>query len=606
MSLHPQHLLPISDEIAVDLFAGGGGASVGYEMATGRSPDVAINHDAAAIEMHKANHPTTLHLRCDVYDEHETDPRRIMRELFPGRKVGFLWMSPDCTGFSKAKGGRPERDATKRRRALAWVGIRWAGTVRPRVIALENVEEFQYWTRLVGTPDNRRECKKTRGRRFRKFVRELKSMGYAVEWRELRACDFGAPTIRKRLILIARCDGQPIVWPAPTHGDPNSADVKSGKLKPWRTAAECIDWSIPMLSIFATREEAKAFAIEHSCGTPQRPLKPNTLRRVARGVTKFVVDNPKPFTRRVDARILSPMVCPITHGGEHRMAKPATAPLNTVTCAERGEIAVVAPCFVARYGEREGQAPRARSVESPMPTVVNDGNGATLVAASISTFYGGPGGDDRGAPLGEPLRTQGTENRHALVASLLSQQNGGFYEGGGRPIDAPMATILGNGKGHQPLVAASLQRDFGTSTGQRLSEPARTVTADGGGHVALVASFLEQYNGTAEGQPVTAPIPTISTRDRFGLVTVKVNGKPHVITDIYMRMLAPRELYNAQGFPPKYVIDRGADGRPLTKAEQVRMCGNSVSPPMARAIITANAPFMVARPEKVIREACHV
>src|SRR5690625_2512352 len=285
MSIYSQLLLDIHDELIVDLFAGGGGASCGIEMATGRQVDVAVNHDAAAVAMHQINHPQTRHEIADVF---EVCPRVVTK----GRPVGLLWASPDCTYHSKARGGKPMRDKNRKRRSLAWVVTRWAGQVRPRVIMLENVEEFADWGPLVGPHDALRPCPKRRGKTFRRWVRSLERHGYEVEWRELRACDYGAPTIRKRLFVIARCDGEPIVWPEPTHGP--------GTGRRYRSAAECIDWDEPMLSIFATREEAKEWARAHrrsgrKMGTPVRPLADATMRRIARGVKRYVLKDPKPF-----------------------------------------------------------------------------------------------------------------------------------------------------------------------------------------------------------------------------------------------------------------------------------------------------------------------
>jgi DNA (cytosine-5)-methyltransferase 1 len=560
--LFPQMLLGLHDELIVDLFAGGGGASCGIEMATGRNVDIAINHDPAAVAMHRINHPQTDHHVCDVF---EADPR----EVTGGRPIGLLWASPDCTFHSKARGAKPIRSKERKRRALAWVVTRWAGQVRPRVIMLENVEEFAEWGPLVGPSHAQRPCPKRRGRTFRQWVRSLERLGYRVEWRELRACDYGAPTIRKRLFVIARCDGQPIVWPEPTHGPAKG-------LKPYRTAAECIDWSIPMLSIFATREEAREWARAHGVGTPVRPLAEATMRRIARGVMRYVVENPEPY------------IIPLTHGRDSFRGQQLSEPLRTVTGAKRGEQALVAPVIVPnntnnaphrvdapvptvtgggrnilaapylipRYGERTGQEPRTRSVEEPTPVVVPSGNGASLCAAFLAKHFTGVDG----VPLPQP---------------------------------APTVTTID----HNALVAAHIQRDFGASVGHEADEPLGTVTSGGGGKAGLVAAFIQSYYGTGNRQSPGEPLFTIPTVDRHGLVTVEFAGEPYVIADIAMRMLQPRELYNAQGFPPEYVIDRGADGRKLTKTEQVRMCGNSVCPPVAAALARANVPELRSRDE---------
>ena len=566
--LFAQPFLPnVHDKLIVDLFAGGGGASSGIEEALGRMVDLAVNHNQIAVELHKANHPQTIHFHSDVF---EVDPRAVTE----GKPVGLLWASPDCTFHSKARGKAPIRSASKKRRALAWVVTRWAGQVRPDVIMLENVEEFAQWGPLRGKHDELRPCIKRRGKTFRRWVQTLRNLGYVVEWRELRACDFGAPTIRKRLFVIARCDAQPIVWPEPTHGP---------DLKPFRTAAECIDWTIPMLSIFATKEEAKAFAKTHGCAAPIRPLAENTLRRCARGVEKFVIKNPKPF------------IVKIAHGSDSvaatRRCNSVESPLTTIT--GKNSDALVAPVFVPNYGEREGQEPRCRPVDQPSPVVVPGGNGARLVAANLLAYHSDGHCEPRGSTMDRPIPTIDTSNRHALVAAFLGQNNGGFYEGAGRELDEPQATILANSRGHFSLTAAHIQRDFGTSTGQKVDAPLGTITSEGGGKAALVHSFLCKYNGTGLGENVDDPLGTITTKDRFALVNV--GKEPHYISDIVMRMLQPKELYLCQGFRPGYIIDRCADGTPITKSEQVRMVGNSVSPPVARALVGANCPQLVAR-----------
>jgi DNA (cytosine-5)-methyltransferase 1 len=497
MSLYQQALLDTHDELIVDLFAGGGGASSGIEQALGRMVDVAINHDPRAVALHLANHPQTLHYVSDVF---EVDPRAATS----GRPVALLWASPDCTFHSKARGAKPIRHATKKRRALAWVVTRWAATAFPRVIMLENVEEFAHWGPLVGNPDELRPCKKRRGQSFRKWVRSLVRLGYTVEWRELRACDYGAPTIRKRFFLIARRDGKPIVWPEPTHGP---------GLKPYRTAAECIDWTIPMCSVFATKDEAKQWGKDHGQASPIRPLAENTQRRIARGIKKFVLENPRPF------------LVTIAHGDHGR----------------RG-----------------------------------DGTG----------------------DINRPLSTITTKNAHAIAASFLAQNNGGFYEGSGHSLEEPVSTILTNSRGHHGLLAAHIQRDFGTSTGSEADSPLGTITTEGGGKAALVGSFLSTFNGTSTGQKLDDPTNTATANDRFGLVTVEVNGQPLVIVDVAMRMLHPRELYRAQGFRDGYIIDRTATGEALTKTEQVRMVGNSVCPPVAEAIVRANCADLIVRQPK--------
>ncbi|MES2671598.1 MAG: DNA cytosine methyltransferase [Pseudomonadota bacterium] len=577
-------------ELIVDNFAGGGGASTGIHMALGVSPNIAINHDAVALAMHEVNHPETQHLCNNVW---KIDPDEIKGP------IGLGWFSPDCKHFSKAKGGKP---VEKGIRDLAWVVVRWAKRREggPRVIILENVEEFQTWGPIGA---DGRPCPIQKGDTFKQWIGELKRLGYKVQWRELRACDYGAPTIRKRLFLIARNDGEPIVWPAPTHGSPNDADVIAGKKLPWRTAAEIIDWSLPCPSIFDTSEEIMA---KHGLRAV-RPLQPATMARIAKGVKRYVLDAAKPF------------IVNLTHQGGER-TESIDDPMMTVTGAHRGEKAMVVPFVSAAQ-----QGGSSRDIDDPIHTITasrKDQN--QIVAPILSAYYGmGQGENGRGATLEQPLRTQTTENRHALVAphvmtmrnaqkphngadepthtitsggahlhlvaAFLAQHNISRGEGNpGREATEPVNTILHSGS-HQGLVAANLLRQFGTAVGSSLDEPAPTVMANGGGgKTQLSAAFIQKYYGTGEGQELQDPTHTVTTKDRMGLVTVDIDGEPYVITDIGMRMLTPRELFRAQGFPDSYVIDRRADGTPITKTDQVSKCGNSVSPPMAAALVKAN------------------
>lgn len=498
--IHPQAGFNF-DELVVDNFAGGGGASTGIEAALGRPVDIAINHDPAAVALHEVNHPHTRHLCESVWD---VDPRQVCA----GRQVGLAWFSPDCKHFSKAKGGKP---VEKKIRGLAWVVLRWAATVQPRVIMLENVEEFVTWGPLVkDEAGQHRPCPRNKGRTFNSFVNALRRHGYEVEWRELRACDFGAPTIRKRLFLVARCDGQAITWPEPTHGDPVSAAVKNGQLQPWRTAAECIDWSLPCPSIF-----------ERS-----RLLAEATQRRIAKGIMRYVVDNPEPF---------------IVSSSSPR-CMPADGPRRTV-CAE------------------------------------TKGGHHALVSAFLAKHYGGVVGQDLNTPTG----TVTTVDHHALVSAHLVRQ---FGKSVGSGADDPVGTIVAGGSGKTLLATSHLVKLRGTCRdGQSVVEPLPTVTA-GGQHVGEVRAFLLKYYGSDQDPQVGEPLHTVTTRDRFGLVTVR--GEEYQIVDIGMRMLAPRELYRAQGFPENYIIDRTSDGQPISKTQQVAKCGNSVCPPLAEALVQAN------------------
>lgn len=544
--------LPVSrlrpGEIVVDLFAGGGGASTALEQALQRPVDIAINHDRFAVGMHAANHPLTRHLREDIW---AADPRA----LCAGRRVGWLHASPDCTHFSQAKGGQPRSRAT---RSLSWVIPKWAGRVRPRIFSMENVKQIAKWgplvakrdpatgrvVRLDGTvaaagertpleqqflvPDKRRE-----GKTWRAFKRHMRGLGYQFEHKLLKACDYGAGTSRERLFGIGRCDGERIVWPAPTHG---------AALKPYVTAADCIDWTIPCPSIFARK----------------KPLADATCRRIARGIKRYVIEAAEPFF--------------ITeHANASRQACwSASEPLRT-QCAQvkGGHFALAAATLVQTgYGERAGQAPRALDLQQPLGTIV------------------------------------GGASKHALVTAFLEQANGGGPNG--KPARAhaatePVSSITGSGS-QQRVVTAHMAKLRGTSSAADAANPLSTVSAGGEHHAVVectlspeteagalrVAAFLVNYYGNGQPLDVREPVHTVTTRDRLALVTVTIRGTPYVIVDIGLRMLKPRELYRAQGFPPGYIIERTADGTPLTITQQVRMVGNSMSPPMLCALAETN------------------
>lgn len=501
-----------SEEIVVDMFAGAGGASCGLEMA-GIHVHAAINHDPVAVSLHARNHPETEHHVQDVYT---LSPQWVTR----GRRVGLLWMSPDCTHHSKAKGGAPTRNV--RRRELAMVLVdRWIPELRdraPRVVILENVEEFAEWGPL---DSGGRIIEAAKGERFRTFVRKLRSCGYRVDWRELRACDYGAPTIRKRLFMIARRDNQAIVWPEPTHGAPDSPEVLAGTRKPWKTAAECIDWSLPCPSIFASPEEIMArYGIR-----AVRPLAKNTLKRIAKGVVHYVLSNPTPFI--------------VTNTSGH-FPTDIVEPLATQTT----------------------------------------GNYHALVRPFLAKHFGGVVGQ----PVDVPAGTVTTIDHHSLCVAHMVKMRGSNV---GDAADSPLHTVSAEGT-HHALCTAHLQRDFGNSIGAPCGEPAPTVMPGGGGKTALVSAFLAKYYGQGFGCSADEPLHTITTKDRFGLVTVSIAGTPYFIADIGMRMLTPRELARAQGFPAWYVLEQTADGTPITKTAQVRGIGNSVCPPIAAALAAAN------------------
>ena len=568
---------------AVDLFAGAGGWSHGWRCATGSEPMLAVNHCDHAIRLHKLNHPGTQHEPKDVW---KVDPATVLR----GRRVDWLHGSPDCTHFSRAKGGKPRK---QRIRMLAWVLARWAKVARPRFVSLENVAEFLDWGPLDkdGHP-----IKARKGETFRRFVGQLRRLGYVVDWRVLCAADFGAPTIRKRLFLIARNDGMPICWPAPTHANPAKRDLFTARLQPWRTAADCIDWSIQCPSIF----------------TRKRPLAPATCRRIAAGIVRFVLQG-KPF-----------LVC-LTHGGR---LESTGEPLRTITTANGGERALVAPTFIetahgdfakrpgarttpatvplgvvtgsnnhalvaptliqAGYGEREGQAPRVLDLQEPLGTVVAGGAKHALVASSLVAMRGTGEAHLHGEDPAAPLRTVSAGGQHhALVAAFLQQNFTGMV---GKPLRVPVPTITAID--HHSLVAAHLtQFREGDDRNRSLDEPVPTITSGAGSArpagaahaTGLVAAFLTTYYGQGGGTAnrVDAPTPAVVTKARHGLVTVSIDGTDYVLADIGLRMLSPRELARAQGFPDSYQLEG-------SKSEQIARVGNSVCPQVAAAIVRAN------------------
>jgi DNA (cytosine-5)-methyltransferase 1 len=622
-------------KLIVDSFAGGGGASTGVEMALGRSPDIAINHSADALAMHAVNHPETLHLDSNIWD---VSPR----EVTGGRPVGLFWASPDCKHFSKAKGGKP---LDRNIRDLAWVVVRWAEEVSPDVIILENVEEFVTWGPLY---EDGRPIVELRGQTFEDWTRRLKKAGYKVEWRELRACDYGAPTIRKRFFMIARRDGLPIVWPKRSHGDPRKPEdaklIARGKLKPWRTAAEIIDWSLPCPSIFDTSEEIMArFGLR-----AVRPLADATMRRIARGVMRYVLDAAKPFIVPVahagDARVNSvdePVRTQTGHSrSDHAVVVPAFVgcggragqsaprggdePLGTLTAKADGcvvaahltkfqsgstgsgldepaptitansyvkrpggaaPIGVVAATMVQTgYGEREGQAPRALDIDRPIGTQVGGAAKHALAAVHLSRFTQ----NGTGSGADEPLDTvMAGAAKFGVVAAFMAQHNTGVV---GHDAREPVSTLTSGGSygvSQQAVVAAHMMRQFGKSIGHGMDEPAHTDTA-AVDKSALIAPFLASYYGSGTGQAADGPLRTDTVKDRFGLVTVEIDGVTFAIADIGMRMLTPRERFRAQGFPDSYIIDRRLDGSPISATVQGSCCGNSVCPPLAEAIVAVN------------------
>lgn len=641
--------IDILDEIAVDGFCGGGGWSTGFEFGLCRPVDVAINHDAVAIAMHMKNHPYTRHYQSDIF---EVDPV----EACQGRKVGWAHFSPDCKHFSRAKGAKP---VDKQIRSLAWVVVQWAAKVHPRIISMENVPEFLTWgpcialrgehgrvVKRVITIDAKGKEKVTfveaakgenvplsqraltpdperKGQTFALFVGHLQALGYTVEWQELTASKLGAPTSRKRLFLMARRDGKPIIWPKATHGDPKSAEVQSGQLKPWRTAAEIIDWALPCPSIFERK----------------KPLAENTLKRIAKGLQKFVIDNPEPFIVQVNHSgeefrgqgldkpmptvtakhgfgVVTPYVVGICQQGGGDRVRPAEEPLSTI--CTKNEHCVVTPYIMCNNAENIG-----RDILDPVPTITT-GNRNFLAAPTLIQYHTEQTANEhRGQDLEIPLQTVDAANRYGLATAFISKYFGDGGQGTGSKVDAPLGTITavdhnslvgatlvqtgyGEREGQQPraidpnkplgtvvssgkhaIAAATMVQFNNNCDGLDVRKPLPTITAQST-HFAEVRAMLIKYYGTGEGQAVTRPLDTITAKDRFGLVTVA--GVDYQIVDIGLRMLTPRELYNAQGFPPDYEIETDCYGNAYPKKEQVARCGNAVPPAFATALVRANWP----------------
>jgi len=623
----------INGELVVDNFAGGGGASTGIELATGMSVDIAINHDPEAIKMHKANHPSTEHYCESVWD---VDPVKACK----GHKVALAWFSPDCKHFSKAKGGKPK---DKTIRGLAWVALRWAALVRPRVIMLENVEEFKTWG-----PLNRshRPIKKKVGSTFDKFVRQLKNLGYDVEFKELIAADYGAPTKRKRFFLIARCDGNPIVWPAKTHAPRDSEEVKKGLCEAYKGAYTELDFSLPCPSIFDSSQEIK----EKYGIRSVRPLAPKTMQRIARGLQKFVIENEEPFIVQVNHSgsdwnycnsmndplpvitskhgfgIVEPYMVQIGQTGfAADRSKSVEEPLTTIV--SKNEHCLVRAELVEKYGEDlSGMAidrirypsyvcPEAMDklpfvdavsemeiqqqisapflgtnttnhpggkVNEPIHTITTGGQ-QCLISPSLIQYHSYENEGVRGQEINDPIMTVDSSNRYGLVTSFLHKYYDGGYTGAGDKLENPLPTITS--VDHNSVCAATLIQMNNNCYGRDIKEPIPTITA-GDGHFGEVRAFLIKYYGQGTGQEIKEPLDTVTANDRFGLVTIK--GIDYQIVDIGLRMLEPKELYGCQGFPEDYIIDRDYTGKTYPRTEQVKRCGNAVPPPFANALVRAN------------------
>lgn len=578
-----QAQIDLLDEIIVDNFAGGGGASTGIELATGRVVDIAINHDPDAILMHKTNHPHTEHIQASVWD---VDPVEVCR----GRPVGLAWFSPDCKHFSKAKGSAL---VDRNIRGLAWIVLRWAGTVRPRVIILENVEEFVTW----GPVRKGKPVKKLSGTTFTRWKSQLENLGYKVEHRELVAADYGAPTIRKRFVLIARCDGEPIVWPEPTH----SRTGTDGKQK-WRSAAEIIDWSIPMYSVFDSKAEIK----EKYGVNAVRPLADNTLRRIIRGVDKFTIRSGKPFliptgygeregqaprvndmdtplttvVSTVKQNLCDPLLAPVTFSNTaNSVGAPASEPVYTIR-SSGGEI--LSSAQLIQYHTEQTESVRAAGLDTPMQTI-DSNNRYGMVAANLVEYFS----TGRPLDLAEPMHTVTSKDREALTAAHICKYYGGVV--GAEPTE-PLPTVTGID--HNALCATHIAEFKGQDKGQAMDDPLRTITASAGEFGLCCAKIVKADSARDFGR-----WPQIrGLLNRFcgyaladdEIILLMIGGTAYYIWDILLRMLAPRELYNAMGFPPDYIIDKDYRGNEYGKTKQVARCGNAVCPPMAEAVVRAN------------------
>ena len=611
------------EEMIIDNFAGGGGASTGIELATGRAVDAAINHDPDAILMHQTNHPQTRHYCESVWD---VDPWEVTR----GRPVGLAWFSSDCKHFSKAKGSKP---VDRNIRGLAWIVLKWAGTVKPRVIILENVEEFQTW----GPVRKGKPVKSRRGETFRKWKEQLQVLGYEIEHRELVAADYGAPTIRKRFFLIARCDGKKIIWPERTHAPKDSEEVKNGKCKPWRGAAEIIDWTIPCPSIFDTTDEIK----EKYGIRAVRPLAVNTQKRIARGIEKFVLQNKEPF------------IVPIGYGerkGQAPRVHDIKEPVSTVVSSGKQYLCQpeLSP-FIVQVNHK-GEQFRGQELKEPIPTITGKhGYGlATPVMTAIAVskaeqclampsliqYHTEQSERVRGQGMDEPIMTLDAANRYGLSVAYLAE-----YFQNGRPLDVNSPLHTSTTKDRECLCMAHMEKFFSggyTGNGSDANTPLGTVTAVD--HNGLVETFISKFYKTGIGQKPDEPLHTVTTSaGHFGIVTVKmsqsemnlhhwnevrellnaycgyaiaadeillldVNGTMYFISDIGLRMLTPRELYAANGFPPDYIIDHDYTGKAYGKTKQVARCGNAVPPPFAEALVRANLPEMCGRQFETMKE----
>lgn len=596
----PHAQINLLDEIIVDGFAGGGGWSTGIEQAAGTPVDVAINHDPDAVLMHQTNHPYTQHFCESIFD---VDPAKATR----GRPVGWAHFSPDCKHFSKAKGGKP---VDKKIRGLAWVVVRWALEVSPRILSLENVEEFQTWGPLAIVDGEAYPDPERKGELFRAFIGMLTN-GAAVtadalaEWRELVAADYGAPTTRRRLFIIARRDDQPVVWPKATHAPADSAAVQSGKKLPWRSAAEIIDWTLPCPSIF----ESKAFIKQQYGLTAVRPLADNTMRRVMCGVDKFVLRSGRPFLvpigygerqgqapriHSVDAPLPTavsgvkhyacmPKLAPLTmHNNTNAAARPASEPVSTITTG--GQQMLLAPALIQYHTEQADEAVRAQAPNAPICTI-DTANRHAIAAPLLAEYYG----TGQAQQVAAPLHTIVTKDREALAVPFLSKYFGGVV---GVQVDHPTPTTTTID--HNALCAAHVVKFKGQNLGSEAGAPLQTVTAAAGTFALCKTRLCKATPGADLGHwpEVRAALNRWCgySLAEDEVLLIEIDGTEYYIADIGLRMLTARELYNANGFPPDYIIDRDYTGKPYGKSKQVARCGNAVPPPFAVALVRANWP----------------
>lgn len=646
----------IFDECFIDSFAGGGGASTGIEMATGHPVDIAINHDEAAIMMHRRNHPFTEHYREDIW---QVDPQNAVRN----RHVRLAWFSPDCKHFSRAKGAAL---VDKKIRGLAWVVLRWAAAVRPDVIFLENVPEFTTW----GPVRKGKPVKSKKGQTYRKWLKQLYELGYTIETRRICAADLGAPTIRTRFHLIARCDGKPIKWPQQTHAARSSEEVKSGKLLPWRAASEIIDFSLPCPSIFASKKEIK----DKYGVNAMRPLKENTLRRIARGLDKFVIKSGEPFivecnhrgdghsqkldnpigtvTSKYSGGVVDPLIIPYhMHNHSNAVGTDMREPVNTVTgvgaqmfieskatpyviCNNAGNVPhgmdepiptvttggrnILITPYLAQHKFQNG----AQDIKNPLSTVTSVGAHELIVPSLIQYHSEQSAKEVRGQCVDVPLQTVDAANRYGLSATFLSEYYGNARDGIG--VQEPVQTVTS--KDREGLSTAFLSKFFTGVDGASINEPTPTVTSID--HNSMILSHLAHFKGEDKGQSCYDPMMTVTSRDgQFAsvwttivkwdgqsdlgywaniramlnkycgydladdeILLLNIHGIWYFISDIGLRMLTPRELYDAMGFPHDYIIDRDTNGNPISRADQVARCGNAVVPLVAEALVRANLP----------------